>query len=150
MQVIHRPAPVPLPAVDLAALPGAARAAEAERIAAAEARRPFDLERGPVLRLALLRLGEGEHTLLALMHHIVSDDWSVWVFVSELSALYAAFARGLPSPLPELPIGYGDFAPKTLLSRALAIAIGVCGVLFTALLAAVAVKALPLPDGRED
>ncbi|HSF41209.1 MAG TPA: amino acid adenylation domain-containing protein, partial [Thermoanaerobaculia bacterium] len=110
VQVIHRPAPVPLPAVDLAALPGAARAAEAERIAAAEARRPFDLERGPVLRLALLRLGEGEHTLLALMHHIVSDDWSVWVFVSELSALYAAFARGLPSPLPELPVGYGDFA----------------------------------------
>ena len=110
VQVVHRTALVPLPAVDLSGLPGPARAREAERIAAVEARHPFDLRQGPMLRLRLLRLGEAEHTLLALMHHIVSDDWSVWVFVSELAALYAAFTRGLPSPLPALPVGYGDFA----------------------------------------
>ena len=110
VQVVHPAAPVPLPVVDLSGLPAVVRAREAERIAAGEARRPFDLEQGPVLRLALLCLGEGEHALLALLHHIVSDDWSVWVFVSELSALYAAFSRGLPSPLPELPVRYGDFA----------------------------------------
>jgi amino acid adenylation domain-containing protein len=110
VQVVHRTALVPLPIVDLSGLPGPARARKAEQIAAVEARHPFDLRQGPMLRLRLLRLGEAEHTLLALMHHIVSDDWSVWVFVSELAALYAAFTRSLPSPLPELPVGYGDFA----------------------------------------
>ncbi|HKV12950.1 MAG TPA: amino acid adenylation domain-containing protein, partial [Thermoanaerobaculia bacterium] len=76
----------------------------------AEARRPFDLEQGPVLRVGLFRLAPGEHVLLALMHHIVSDDWSIWIFASELAALYEAFSCGRPSPLPALAIQYGDFA----------------------------------------
>ncbi|HSF39093.1 MAG TPA: amino acid adenylation domain-containing protein, partial [Thermoanaerobaculia bacterium] len=109
-QVIARPAPVPLPVVDLSGLPRTAREREAERLLDAKARRPFDLSRGPMLRLRLLRLGEGEHVLLALMHHIVSDDWSLWVFVSELAALYEAFSTGRPSPLPEPSVRYGDFA----------------------------------------
>jgi amino acid adenylation domain-containing protein len=75
-----------------------------------EARRPFDLAKGPLLRSTLLRLGAEEHVLILAMHHIVSDRWSVGVLAEELRALYGAFALGNPSPLPELPIQYADFA----------------------------------------
>ncbi|MFB1485365.1 amino acid adenylation domain-containing protein, partial [Corallococcus sp. RDP092CA] len=72
--------------------------------------RPFDLENGPLLRALLLKLGERKHVLVVTMHHIVSDGWSMGVFVNEVSALYAAFTQGLPSPLPELPVQYADYA----------------------------------------
>jgi len=104
----HREAELPL--CDLSALPAGAREAEAERISAQEAHRPFDLERGSLLRTVLLRLAAEEHRLLALMHHIVSDDWSISVLARELAALYGAFSRSLPSPLPPLAVQYGDFA----------------------------------------
>ncbi len=114
LQVIDPPRPVFLPRIDLAALPLADRRREAERITAAEAVLPFDLERGPVLRFALLRLGEidlqEEHVLLMTVHHIVSDGWSVGVFSRELTQLYEAFALGRSSPLPPLPAQYADFA----------------------------------------
>ena len=103
-------APCPLPAVDVAALPAAARAAEAGRLVRGEVGRPFDLEAGPVLRTLLLRLGAEEHALLATAHHIASDGRSVAIFARELSALYAACREGRPSPLPEPPIQYADFA----------------------------------------
>src|SRR6185295_11373227 len=77
VQVVAAPAPFPLPLVDLAGLPPAGREAEARRIATAEARQPFDLGHGPLLRMTLLRLGEREHALLTAMHHIVSDGWSL-------------------------------------------------------------------------
>ncbi|HVR96049.1 MAG TPA: amino acid adenylation domain-containing protein, partial [Thermoanaerobaculia bacterium] len=96
--------------VDLAALPEAPRKAEVRRLADDEARRPFDLERGPLLRGALLRLGEREHVMLLDMHHIVSDGWSMGVLVEEITTLYGAALRGESSPLPELPIQYADFA----------------------------------------
>ncbi len=76
----------------------------------AEAAAPFDLERGPPLRVQLLRLAEDEHVLLATMHHIVSDGWSLSVLAHEFSALYGAFRRGEPDPLPALPVQYGDYA----------------------------------------
>ncbi len=107
---VLRHVPAALPLCDLAGLPAGAREAEAERITAQEAHRAFDLARGPLLRTVLLRLAPEEHRLLALMHHIVSDDWSISVLVRELSALYTAFAAGRPSPLPALPAQYGDFA----------------------------------------
>jgi amino acid adenylation domain-containing protein len=107
---VWRRAEAALPVCDLAGLQAGVREAEAERITAQEAHRAFDLARGPLLRTVLLRLGAQEHRLLALMHHIVSDDWSISVLVRELSALYTAFARGGPSPLPVLPVQYGDFA----------------------------------------
>src|SRR5215217_18556 len=75
-----------------------------------EARRAFNLTKGPLLRAKLLRLGENEHVLLLTMHHIVSDGWSMGVFVRELAALYEAYMAGRPSPLQELPIQYTDFA----------------------------------------
>ncbi len=109
-QVIAEPAPHPLPVCDLCALPAAAREEEARRIATAEVHRPYDLARGPLARFALLRLGELEHVLLISMHHIVSDGWSLGLFVRELGELYRALAAGEPAALPELPIQYSDFA----------------------------------------
>ncbi len=99
-----------LPRVELGALPQERREAEARRLARAEARLPFDLARGPVLRPALLALAEREHVLLLGMHHIASDGWSMGVLVREISTLYTAGAAGLPSPLPELPVQYADYA----------------------------------------
>jgi hypothetical protein len=99
-----------LPLVDLTSLPGAAREAEAQRLAVAEAQTPFDLAQGPLLRATLLRLEKRRHLLLLTVHHIVSDGWSMGVFVQEMITLYPAFAAGRPSPLPPLPIQYADFA----------------------------------------
>ena len=70
----------------------------------------FDLEQGPLVRVRLVVLGERDHVLLMTMHHIVSDGWSMGVFVNELSALYAAFLEGRPDPLPPLAIQYADYA----------------------------------------
>jgi len=108
VQVVRPPFPVALPLVDLGGVPEAAR--HAERWAAAEAMRPFDLARGPLLRALLLRLGDGDHVLCFTLHHVVSDGWSIDVLVREVSALYGAFRRGEASPLPELPVQYADFA----------------------------------------
>ncbi|HJX28414.1 MAG TPA: condensation domain-containing protein, partial [Thermoanaerobaculia bacterium] len=99
-----------LPLLDLGALPPGAREAAALDLAREEALRPFDLQRGPVLRLALLRLGEREHVLLLTVHHIASDGWSMGVLLREVAALYEAFSRGRPSPLPALRLQYADFA----------------------------------------
>jgi len=110
MQVVHPASGWDLPVVDLGALPAERRAAEAARLAAGDSRRPFDLRRFPLLRTTLLRLDAEEHLLLATMHHIVSDGWSMGILERELGALYGAFAAGLPSPLPELPVQYGDYA----------------------------------------
>jgi amino acid adenylation domain-containing protein len=110
VQHIAPPPPPGLPAVDLSGLPGAARAAEADRLAVEESLRPFDLARGPLLRMALAKLDATEHLLLATLHHIVTDGWSTGVLCSELASLYQAFAAGRPSPLPELAIQHADFA----------------------------------------
>src|SRR6185295_1747756 len=96
--------------VDLSALPAARRQEEAERLAGLEQRRAFDLERGPLFRSLLARLGPDDHRLVLTMHHIVSDGWSIGVLLEELRALYGAFAAGRPSPLPELPLQYTDFS----------------------------------------
>ncbi len=109
-QVIDGPAPVVLPAVDLAGLPEALGAAEARRLARAEALRPFDLAGGPLLRSARLSLGAEEQVLLLTMHHGISDGWSLRLLARELGEIYGAFSQGLPSPLPELPVQYGDYA----------------------------------------
>ena len=112
VQVIHPACGWNLPFVDLGRLAPAVRETEAARLAAGEARRPFDLKRGPLLRTALLRLGEPEHRLLATLHHIVADGWSMGVLQWELGALYQAYAAGKPSPLPKLPLQYPDYAVR--------------------------------------
>ncbi|HYR06818.1 MAG TPA: amino acid adenylation domain-containing protein, partial [Longimicrobium sp.] len=80
------------------------------RIAAEETGAPFSLERGPLVRGRLVRMGPDEHVLLVTMHHIVSDGWSMGVWTTELSALYGAYRRGEPDPLPPLEIQYADYA----------------------------------------
>ncbi|WP_375772564.1 non-ribosomal peptide synthase/polyketide synthase [Archangium gephyra] len=110
VQVIAPTAGFRLPVVDLTVLPAERREDEARRLATEEAQRPFELERGPLLRTTLLKLDAREHVLLLTMHHIVSDGWSMGVLVRELGQLYAAFSRGQPSPLPELPVQYADYA----------------------------------------
>jgi amino acid adenylation domain-containing protein len=99
-----------LPLVDLGALPPGRARAEGGRLAREEGRRPFDLAAGPMLRTPLLRLGAAEHILVVTMHHIASDGWSLGLLSNELAALYAAFREGRPSPLPDLPVEYADFA----------------------------------------
>jgi amino acid adenylation domain-containing protein len=109
-QAIAAPAPPPLPLVDLAGLPEMRRRAEAERLATAEARAPFELATGAVLRLRLLLLAPDEHDLLVVFHHIAADGWSVRVFVKELETLYTAGCQGRAALLPNLPVQYADFA----------------------------------------
>ncbi len=99
-----------LPVDDLAALPAGEREAEAARRARAVGEGPFDLERGPLFRAALLRLDTEDHVLALAMHHVVSDGWSMGVLFRDLDALYGAFSRGEPSPLAPLPVQYADFA----------------------------------------
>jgi len=70
----------------------------------------FDLATGPLFRVALIKLGEREHSLLITMHHIVADGWSCGVLARELSMLYTAYVHDEQSPLPELPVQYGDYA----------------------------------------
>ncbi|MEH2121092.1 non-ribosomal peptide synthetase [Nostoc sp.] len=83
---------------------------EIKQLAALEAKKPFNLAKGLLVRATLLRLGEEEHVFLLTMHHIITDGWSVGVFLRELATLYAAFSTNQPSGLPELPIQYADFA----------------------------------------
>ena len=110
VQVIVPELSLSLPVVDLRGWAEAEATAEARRLAAEEARRPFDLVRGPLLRATLIRLGEEEHVVLLTVHHIVSDDWSTFVYLREMAILYDAFVAGRPSPLPALSIQYADFA----------------------------------------
>jgi amino acid adenylation domain-containing protein len=110
VQVIAPPSRLELPVLDLSASTGADSESELRRLTTEEAQRPFDLARGPLFRAALLKLKDKEHVLLVTMHHIVSDGWSMSVFMRELKVLYKAFSEGKPSPLAELPIQYADFA----------------------------------------
>jgi amino acid adenylation domain-containing protein len=110
VQRIAPPAPVPVPLHDLAGLPPEHAQTEVHRLAAEDARRPFDLARGPLLRVRLVRLGDREHALLLNLHHIVADAWSMGVLIRELTALYTSFTRSTAALLPELPVQYADYA----------------------------------------
>ena len=110
VQIIDAPAPVIIAEIDLTHLPTTERDVEVRLLMAAEAQRPFDLSCGPLFRVRLLRLALDDHVLLMTLHHIITDGWSIGVLVRELAAMYEAFAVGEPSPLPELPIQYADFA----------------------------------------
>jgi amino acid adenylation domain-containing protein len=110
VQVIASQLTTPFLFSDLSSLPEDEREAELLGISAEEARHPFDLSRGSLIRTHLLRLGSREHVLLLTMHHIISDGWSLEVLKKELRELYKAFSAGQPSPLAELPIQYADFA----------------------------------------
>jgi amino acid adenylation domain-containing protein len=110
VQVIHPPFAADVPQVDLGGLPAALRELAAEALVQREIRRGFDVTRIPLLRWTLMKLAAEDHLLLHVEHHFVHDGWSLAVFLRELKELYAAFHAGLPSPLPEPPIQYADFA----------------------------------------
>ena len=110
IQVVAQRLDLRVPAVDLSGVPEARREREAHRLALSEARRPFDLERGPLLRVFMIRLSATDHVGPSSMHHIVGDGWSSGMLFEELGRIYGAFAQGGPSPYPELPIQYPDYA----------------------------------------
>jgi amino acid adenylation domain-containing protein len=109
-QVVQDTASIEIPLVDLVLLPAGQRDARRHDEALRIARTPFDLRRGPLLRAALLRCAPGEHELLLMMHHIVSDAWSVELMLDELAQRYAAACEGRSAALPAPAIRYGDFA----------------------------------------
>ncbi|MDZ8263386.1 non-ribosomal peptide synthetase [Nostoc sp. ChiQUE01b] len=96
--------------VDLRSLSESEKDTEIQRLRIEEFQQPFNINRGPLLRAALIQIDAEESLLLLSIHHIVFDGWSVSVLFQELTLLYQAFANGLPSPLAELPIQYADFA----------------------------------------
>ncbi|SAL01897.1 non-ribosomal peptide synthetase [Caballeronia pedi] len=84
-----------------------------ERIASALrsiARAPFALDQGPLLRVTLICLGSDEHLLQFVVHHIVSDAWSVQIMIDEFAQSYAMARDGRSAPLPALPVQYADYA----------------------------------------
>ena len=109
-QRIAPPVSEPVPQVDLGALPEDRRLEEARALATADARRPFDLARGPLWRATLLRLNAEDHAVLLGLHHVIGDAWSMALLTQEVSALYGAFREGKSSPLADLPVQYADFA----------------------------------------
>src|SRR5207248_9014134 len=110
VQVIAPAAALDVPLVDLRTLPEGARQDKAGELTLGEARQRFDLGRGPLLRVRLLRLGDDEYWLLVVVHHIAADGWSMRVLLRELAQLYEAFAAGQRAALPALPVQYADQA----------------------------------------
>jgi amino acid adenylation domain-containing protein len=110
VQVIQHPCPLDVPLVDLSGLSASDQRAEVQKLAEAEARRPFNLSRDLMLRAKVLRLGAEEHLLLITMHHIVSDFWSVGILFREFAAAYEKYVKGLDGSLPAPVVQYADFA----------------------------------------
>jgi len=108
VQLIAPATPFSLPQRDLRQLPE--RENEVRRVITEEGQNPFDLSRAPLLRCLLLRTGEEEHVFVLTFHHIITDGWSMGVFVHELAVSYESYLEQRPSPLPELPVQYADFA----------------------------------------
>ena len=108
-QRVEATADFELPVIDLSDLPNAVREARAQEVREDQARSPFDLETGPLLRVTLVRLGDEEHQLLVTLHHIIADGWSLNILIDEFSRLYAAAAQGQPLELPPLTLQYADY-----------------------------------------
>lgn len=110
VQIINQLREWKLPRIDLSQIADPRRSAELSAFVKAEAMRPFDLQLGPVQRTTLIQRSEEDHVLLFVVHHIVSDGWSMGLLISEISNLYQAYSRGKEPELPELPVQYADYA----------------------------------------
>ncbi|MBW4594262.1 MAG: amino acid adenylation domain-containing protein [Brasilonema angustatum HA4187-MV1] len=110
IQIIHPAYSFSLTMIDWQNLSVSEREISIQQLATAEAKRPFDLAKEPLVRVSLIKLEQTEHILMYCMHHIVSDGWSMGVFDQELATLYSAFCNQQPSPLTELTVQYADFA----------------------------------------
>jgi len=109
-QVVLSDVDVQVPILNLADFPESEREREALRIASEEGKKPFDLTRGPLLRTTLLQLSRDQYILVLVMHHIITDGWSISILFRELTHCYEAFASGREPQLPELPIQYVEYA----------------------------------------
>jgi len=110
VQVVHEPWRVSLPVIDLRGLPDEQRHEESEKLVFESTQTPFDVSRIPLVRWRLLRLTEDLWEMVQVEQHFIHDGWSFGVFLKEIKALYTAFLAGEPSPLPELPVQFADFA----------------------------------------
>lgn len=110
VQVIAPAVTIELPERDLRAVPEELRLSEAKRVLGEEARRPFDLEKGPLIRLLLLQLGDDDHILLISMHHVISDQWSMGIIAREVTTLYNACCQASKAPMDGSVTQYADFA----------------------------------------
>ncbi|MEU1970514.1 amino acid adenylation domain-containing protein [Microbacterium sp. NPDC019599] len=109
-QIVDAAGPLDVPLVDLSVLPPAVAHVELQQFVEREAKRPFDLATGPVIRATLLRISAFEHVLACYFHHIAVDGWSMGIFGRELTAFYLGRAVAEPVALPPLPVSYADFA----------------------------------------
>lgn len=110
MQQVGPPFTVTIPVADLRAIPEPLRVEATERLVAEELAQKFDLTAYPLVRWKVFKLAAEEHLFVQVEHHFVHDGWSLALLMSEIKALYLAFSRGEPSPLPELKVQYRDFA----------------------------------------
>ena len=101
---------IKLSEIDLRSLPKTEQEREIERLIVAESQQPLDLSKAPLLRAKLLHLNDSNWVLLFSTHHIISDGWSMGIFIQELATIYKAFYTGQPYVLPDLPVQYADFA----------------------------------------
>src|SRR6185312_5352620 len=109
-QVIAPSLTLKIPTIDFTSIAETERPANLQRLITTYSQTPFDLSAGPMIRATLFKLSDTEHRLLMSLHHIVTDRWSFSLLWRELMILYDVFSKGLPSPLPELPIQFPDFA----------------------------------------
>ena len=111
VQVIGPATSMEIGMVNLESFPAEERETQAQSWLKTEVQQPFDLSRGPLIRVRLARLDAADHVLSVVMHHSISDGWSVTIFFQELETFYRAFSAGKPAPeLPALPVQYADFA----------------------------------------
>jgi amino acid adenylation domain-containing protein len=109
-QIVLSEIDIHIPIVDLDGIPEATRELEALRIASEEGKKPFDLTQGPLFRAVLLRLGPDQYLLVLVLHHIITDGWSIAVLFREVTSCYEAIANGQDANLPELPLQYSEYA----------------------------------------
>ncbi len=110
LQIIHEQNDFKLPIEDLSHLPSAESEEKARQLASEDAITGFDLAKGPLFRSKLIKLADRDHVVVFTLHHTITDGWSMGILIKEVALLYPAFLNGEPSPLPELPVQYADYA----------------------------------------
>lgn len=109
-QIIFNERKLTMKVIDLSTMAAEEQEDNAVHLLTLESKVPFDMERGPLLRTAMIRMNDEEHMALFVMHHIISDGWSTGLLILEMASLYGAFSTNQPSPLPELAIQYADYS----------------------------------------
>ena len=110
LQKIQPPGPWGMPFIDLRSYTPTDREKEARRLIVAEAKTPFDLSIGPLLRTTLLQLTDEEYVLAVTIHHIAIDGWSLRLLIDEIAEHYCALVEQRAPLLPQLQVQYADFA----------------------------------------